>query len=88
MSEELRVRADAVEWRMVEGEIVALDLRRSLYLAINPSGAALWPALLDGATRAELVERLCAEWEIDRAAAEPDVDGFLSQLAEHDLLDR
>ncbi len=87
MAEELRVRADAVEWRQVEGEIVALDLRRSLYLAINPSGAALWPALVEGASREELVDRLCAEWGIDRAAAEPDVDGFLSELAEHDLLD-
>jgi hypothetical protein len=87
MAEELRVREGAVEWRMVEGEVVALDRRRSLYLAINPSGTALWPALLEGATRAELVERLCTECEIDPAVAEPDVDGFLSQLAEHDLLE-
>ena len=61
MAERLRVRAEAVEWRTVEGEIVALDLRRSLYLAINPSGATLWPALVEGASRDELVERLCAE---------------------------
>ena len=87
MAEELRVRADAVEWRQVEGEIVALDLRRSLYLAINPSGAALWPALVEGASREELVDRLCSECGIDRAAAEPDVDSFLAELARHDLLD-
>ena len=87
MVEELRVRADAVEWRQVEGEVVALDLRRSLYLAINPSGAVLWPALMEGASRDELVERLCAECGIDRATAEPDVDGFLAELARHDLLD-
>ncbi|MEK6328076.1 MAG: PqqD family protein [Actinomycetota bacterium] len=87
MAERLRVRAEAVEWRTVEGEIVALDLRRSLYLAINPSGATLWPALVEGASRDELVERLCAEGGIGREAAESDVDGFLSELASHDLLE-
>ena len=51
MTEPLRVRADALEWREVDGEIVALDLRRSVYLAINPSGALLWPALVEGASR-------------------------------------
>jgi Ca2+-binding RTX toxin-like protein len=81
MAERLRVRADALEWRTVEGEIVALDLRRSLYLAINPSGAAIWPALVEGASRDELVERLCAECEVNRQTAESDVDGFLSELA-------
>ncbi len=86
MTERLRVRAEAVEWRTVEGEIVALDLRRSLYLAINPSGATLWPALVEGASRDELVERLCAECEVSRETAESDVDGFLSELASHDLL--
>jgi hypothetical protein len=88
MSESLRIRGDALEWRRVEGEIVALDLRRSEYLAINPSGAALWPALLEGATRDQLVERLLEKWGVDREAAERDVDTFLSQLEGRDLLDR
>lgn len=87
MTERLRVRAEAVEWRSVEGEIVALDLRRSLYLAINPSGAALWPALVEGASRNELVEQLSAESGISRQAAESDVDDFISELASHDLLE-
>ena len=87
MSERLRLRADALEWRTVEGEIVALDLRRSLYLAINPSGAKLWPALVEGASRDELVERLATEWGVSRDAAASDVDGFVSELASHDLLE-
>jgi hypothetical protein len=87
MSERVRVRADAVEWREVEGEIVALDLRSSLYLAVNPSGATLWPALVDGASRDELVQRLCAEWGVGPESARADVDAFLSELARHDLLE-
>jgi hypothetical protein len=88
MSRSLRVRGDALEWRRVEGEIVALDLRRSEYLAINASGAVLWPALLEGATREQLVERLRDKWGLSSQAAERDVDAFLAQLEERDLLER
>jgi hypothetical protein len=87
MGEQLKVRADALEWRKVEGEIVALDLRRSLYLAINPSGAILWPALVEGATRPELVERLETECGVDKETAEADVGRFLAELAAQDLLE-
>ena len=87
MTEPLRVRADALEWREVDGEIVALDLRRSVYLAINPSGALLWPALVEGASRDELVTRLSDEAGISAEVASADVDRFLSELAEHGLLD-
>jgi len=87
MTEPLRVRADALEWREVDGEIVALDLRRSVYLAINPSGALLWPALVEGASRDELVTLLSGEAGISTEVASADVDRFLSELAEHGLLD-
>ena len=87
MTEPLRVRTDALEWREVDGEIVALDLRRSVYLAINPSGALLWPALVEGATRDDLVTRLGEEAGISPEVASEDVDRFLSDLAEHGLLD-
>ena len=42
----MRLRTDAVEWREVEGEIVALDLRDEMYLGVNGSGAVLWPLLV------------------------------------------
>jgi hypothetical protein len=87
MSERLRVRPDAVEWRTVDGEIVALDLRRAVYLTINPSGTKLWPALLEGATREELITRLSEDWGIGADDATKDVDLFLRELADQDLLD-
>ncbi len=86
MSEQLRVRPEAIEWRQLEGEIVALDLRRSLYLAINASGALLWPFLVEGTTRDELVERLGSSAGISPEQARADVEVFLAELAEHDLL--
>ena len=88
MAEELRLRNGSLEWKEIEGEVVAVDTRKSVYIAINHSGAVLWPALAAGATRDQLVDRLTAAFQIDRGSAEEDIDSFLGLLAEHDLLDR
>ncbi len=88
MSGKLRLRNQALEWREIEGEVVAVDTRKAIYMAINHTGAVLWPALAEGATREELVERLTKSYEVDRGAAEGDVDAFVAMLEEQDLLER
>ena len=60
MSEHLRLRPDAVAWREVDGEVIALGLESSTYFGTNSSGAILWRRLAEGTTRAELVNRLAA----------------------------
>jgi hypothetical protein len=87
MSEMLRIRPDALEWREAEGEIVALDLRTSTYVAINSTGASLWPALIEGASRDDLVSTLEQRFGLDRARAEGDLDAFLGLLRDRDLLE-
>lgn len=81
-----RLKSDAVEWRLVEGEIVALDLRDSVYLAVNSTGATLWPLLVDGSPPERLVDSLVATYDISRAQAREDVSSFLAALRERDLL--
>ena len=83
----LRLRVGAVEWREVDGEVVALDLTSSSYLAVNPSGAVLWPALDAGTTREMLVSRLVEAFEIPQGQASRDVDAFLSELRRLGLLE-
>lgn len=82
----LRLRDVDLDWREVEGELVALDLRESRYLAVNRTGQVLWAALAEGATRAQLVERLIEEFGIDHARAAADVDAFTAELESRDLL--
>jgi hypothetical protein len=84
---QLRLREDRLEWRLVEGEIVVLDLSTSRYIAINGSGAKLWPGLLDGATLRELSDVLANEYGLEPTRAERDVQSFVSALAEQGLLD-
>lgn len=81
-----RLDRDSVEWRAIEGEVVALDLRDSSYLAINKAGALLWPMLVDGATDDDLVQKLLDTYAIERQTAEQDVRAFLRMLDDKGLL--
>jgi hypothetical protein len=83
----IRLRGGDLDWRLVEGEVVVLDGRESLYLAANRAGAALWPLLAAGATRGALVECLQEEFGIDEQAAARDVDAFVAELDRRGLLD-
>jgi len=78
---------DAVDWRDVQGDVVALDVRRAVYLATNDAGAVLWTRLSEGATRRQLVAALLDQFDVVPAAAEADVDSFLRRLEELDLVE-
>jgi len=84
---ELRLKADALAWRHVDGEVIAVDLQSSTYLSAVGSGALLWQALAVGATRDILVDLLTDEFGIERDRAAVDVDAFVADLADRKLLD-
>ena len=87
MTRRLRIRHGTVEWRQFEQEVVAVDVRKSVYMAVNRSGSILWPALLEGATREELVDRLVQTYGLDPEAAANDVETFVKALDEQELLE-
>ena len=84
---EIRLKTRALEWREIDGELVALEADSSLYLAANPAATLLWKRLATGATRAELCDALVSEYAIDRGLAERDVDAFLAQAREFQVLE-
>lgn len=83
----IRLRGDSLFWREFEGEIVALDAPASRYFAANPSAAALWKRLGDGATEADLVDAICERYAVSRDIAEADVRAFVEQLSSRGLLE-
>lgn len=87
MTDRIKLRPDALEWREVENEIVALDLRTSTYLAVNRTGAAIWSDLAGGTTREQLVAKVGESFGVDREVAERDVAAFLDSLSQNDLLE-
>lgn len=56
-------------------------------LNLSESGAMLFEKLQQGAAREELTEALLAEYEVDRATAESDVDKFVTFVREHGWLE-
>ncbi len=82
----VRLRQEAVEWRAVDGEVVALDLESAVYLGANDSGALLWEKLASGSTIRELSRCLVDAYDIAPEVADADVRAFLSAMAAHGLL--
>jgi hypothetical protein len=80
------LRGHDLDWREIHDEIVALDGRNAVYLALEGSGALLWRLLAESTTRHGLVQALITTSGIDAPCAAADVDEFLSTLNEHGLL--
>jgi hypothetical protein len=87
MDGELRLRESELVWRAVEGEVVALDMSESTYLAVNESGRRLWEELSRGTTRNGLVDVLVDAYGLERTRAEHDADAFLDDLGRRGLLE-
>jgi hypothetical protein len=83
----LRLRQADLAARAFRDETVVLDLRDSTYLATNPTGSLLWRLLERGARRSELVAALVDEFEVDEQTAAPDVDAFLAECRQRELLE-
>lgn len=77
---------DAIEWREVDGEIVAIDTRTSTYIAANKTAAALWPDLVAGTTIEALADALVERFGIAPTQAAAEIDAFVSALRTQDLL--
>ena len=56
-------------------------------ITLNEVGAFLWKVLEQPADKAELLEKLTAEYDVDSETASKDIDAFLTKLREADLLD-
>lgn len=83
----VRVRERSVAWRRVVDDIVLLDIAASRYHAVNPSGAAIWDRLAEGATIGELTATLAASYPQAEARAGADVARFLADLHERGMLE-
>jgi hypothetical protein len=86
MRTQLRLNPDAVSWREIDGEVLALGHASSTYLSTTGSGALLWRSLTAGTTREELVALVVREYGIDETQAAADIDAFLESLSVQGLL--
>jgi hypothetical protein len=86
VAERIKVRDGAAVWRQVEDETVLLALDSSTYIGLNRTGTQLWPLMIEGTTRRELVDLLMSHFDVDAAQATADVEAFVDACDEHGLL--
>jgi hypothetical protein len=84
---ELRLAANRVDWREVDGELIALERSDCVYLAGNASATLLWRELAHGTTHTALTDLLVARYELPRERASADVQRFLRALGSRGLLE-
>jgi hypothetical protein len=83
----LRLRAEGLEWRELDGEVVALDVERYEYFGLNRSGSVLWQAVSGGSSRSALIDLIVERYGLDEATAGGHVDAFVADLGRRGLLD-
>ncbi|TRY17023.1 PqqD family protein [Tessaracoccus rhinocerotis] len=83
----MKLRANDITWREIDGDLVILDLRSSTYLTTNASGAVLMKELTDERTDDELVGALVGAYDISETQAESDVRSFVQALRDGGLLE-
>jgi hypothetical protein len=84
---ELRLQNGTVDWREVDGALIALERSEAVYLAGNESATILWRALATGTTDTALAELLVAKYGISQETARIDVAQFLAGLESRGLLE-
>lgn len=80
-------RRPGVLCRRLEGETILLDPENGTYYALNEVGSRVWELAEGRPTVASILERLEAEYAVDRVALESDLDELLAQLAAEELVE-
>lgn len=69
-----------------DGTAVLLDLRREIYLSLDEAGSIIWAEVEQGSPRAQIYDRLAAEFEAPVELLQADADRFLGELMERGLV--
>jgi hypothetical protein len=75
-------RIEGIAWRMIEGEVVLVNVRSDEVMHLNPAASFLW-SNLDGQLSLEDIARaITEEYDVDLDTALADAVEFASSLVE------
>lgn len=67
-------------------ETVLLDVERGRYYSLNDVGSRIWALVCEGVPFGEIVDRVCAEYDVSRERGERDADVLIRQLLAESLV--
>jgi len=79
---------DVTSWRELDGEIVALDTKESVYFAIGGVGTVLWPLLVAGASKQELIDKVMSTFpDVAQSQVCEDLEEFIGATLDSGLIE-
>lgn len=82
----LKINAPGVIHEAIDGEVVIVNLDKGLYFSTDGVGAKLWSMIAQAESVDSLVEWTDTTYSIDSAVVAADVEAFLNQLRENELV--
>jgi hypothetical protein len=80
LSGSVRLDPARTEWRLVDGDVVGLDLVTEEYFTLTGTGALLWPQLQTAQSPEALTRSLVDAFDVGPDRASADVAAFLEDL--------
>lgn len=56
-------------------------------IKLNETGRVMWDILTQGAEKEDIIDKILAEYDVDRKTVENDVDAFVNTLKENNILE-
>ena len=80
-------RSREIAARALDGEMMIMSTRDSTLFNLNELGTIIWQAA-DGVTPLDeiVAQKVCVQYEVERAEALADAESFVRELAEHGIL--
>jgi hypothetical protein len=72
--------------RMVDDEAVLVMPQKGKVKVINQVGAAIWESIDDKRNIQQIVEEICAQFDVEQATAESDTLKFIAELADREIV--
>ena len=78
---------DHVLTRVVDGELIILDLNRGVYCGLDEIGALFWTEMSDGRSLEDAINLLLETYDVSRATLETDLHNLLEDLKSKNLVE-
>jgi predicted transcriptional regulator len=78
--------ADDVIYQALQDEIVLLNMNDQKYFGLDDVGSEMWKLLVEHGNVETVTDRLCSEYDVDRATVQADLDILIRNLLNAGLL--
>jgi hypothetical protein len=79
-------RNDEAVWRVIDGEVVVLIPQEQSLHALTGCGGRIWELIERDTTVLEIIEQICAEYEVESQKAREEIIEYINELERKKLI--